>query len=275
MVRDPASGSDYTHPAYREGDPSTVRVPLQLDPMGFLKVTTTGAGAQSTVDVVDRAGRLVGVVSLDAASLAALEVVDVSDRSGRLLGVVTLDAASLAALETIQVGNFPATQPVSGTVALDATSLAALELTTVDVTDRPARELGLVRQGAEWDVHVQRPSARAGRTNVKSVRTLTTAALSTLYTVSAGKTLYVLSISLSAYNSAAVAGDVRIQDGAVEVELPLVVPPASVTGQTFAASPLSTVHMTFDEPKQFTNDFRVVVVTGTLTYACSFSGYEE
>lgn len=107
-----------------------------------------------------------GTIALDAPTLAALESIDVSDRAARLLGRVTvdggtggatettlaavltelgqkleagqavaLDAATLAALEsitavvsgTVGVSNFPATQSVNGTVALDGSTLNALE----------------------------------------------------------------------------------------------------------------------------------------------------
>lgn len=105
---------------------------------GDLPDVTMATEAQPTGDVQ--------LVALSAASLAALEQV-----------TAALDAASLAALETISVGNFPATQPVSGTVTANA-GTGPWPMTdnggsltvdgAVDQTDRPAREAGRVRL---WD----------------------------------------------------------------------------------------------------------------------------
>lgn len=115
-------------------------------------------GASVALDILDRAARQLGVVALDAASLAALEntTVTVANptanpetglskettlaalsaklpallEAGRLSvradGTVALDAATLAALEntTVTVGNFPAVQPVSdngGSLTVDGT----------------------------------------------------------------------------------------------------------------------------------------------------------
>lgn len=84
------------------------------------------------VDVSDDGARVLGIVSLDPAALAALETTELGAATLAALETVqvgslpaiTLDAATLAALETIQVGSLPA-------VALDAPTLAALENTTV------------------------------------------------------------------------------------------------------------------------------------------------
>lgn len=73
-----------------------------------------------SVDVTDRAARLVGHVNVDnfpaSQPVTIAAAIDVSDRSARLLGHTTVD-------------NFPATQPVSIAAA-------------VDVSDRTARLLG-------------------------------------------------------------------------------------------------------------------------------------
>jgi hypothetical protein len=84
------------------------------------------ASLAAAVDVSDRAPRLLGIVALDAATLAALETIQIGS-----LPAVALDAATLAALETIQVGSLPA-------VALDAPTLAALE--SISVQNFPATQ---------------------------------------------------------------------------------------------------------------------------------------
>jgi hypothetical protein len=84
------------------------------------------ASLAAAVDVSDRAPRLLGIVALDAATLAALETIQIGS-----LPAVALDAATLAALETIQVGSLPA-------VALDAATLAALE--SISVQNFPATQ---------------------------------------------------------------------------------------------------------------------------------------
>ena len=77
---------------------------------------------------------------------------DVSDRAARLLGHVTVDAAP-AVTGTVAVSNLPATQPISGTVAVSnlpatqpvsGTVTVDNPATTPDVSDRAARLLGHV-----------------------------------------------------------------------------------------------------------------------------------
>lgn len=113
--------ADQTVEVWVAGAPASVSNPVPT--------AAAGGGAASDVNVTDRAGRLVGIVTLDAATLAALETIQVGS-----LPAIALDAATLAALETIQVGSLPA-------VALDAATLAALESITAvgPVTDAQLR----------------------------------------------------------------------------------------------------------------------------------------
>jgi hypothetical protein len=58
--------------------------------------------------------------------------------------------SQLGATDSVNVGNFPATQPVSGTF-FQATQPVSLATNTPDVTDRAARLLGVVDKGKVWD----------------------------------------------------------------------------------------------------------------------------
>jgi hypothetical protein len=110
-----------------------------------------GGEVSGEIDVTDRVGRLVGVVSLDAAALTALEnttvlidaaslaglesisvqnnvSTDMLDRVGRLVGIVSLDAASLAALESI-------TAAVSGTITVGAKPKAGTDVTIANAAN--------------------------------------------------------------------------------------------------------------------------------------------
>jgi hypothetical protein len=93
-------------------------------------------GTSSSVDIVDRAGRVLGTV--DVANFPA--ATDVSDRAGRLLGHVTVDnpissvqVSNLPATQLVSgqvnVGNFPATQPVSGPLTDQQLRAAAVPVT--------------------------------------------------------------------------------------------------------------------------------------------------
>lgn len=188
---------------------------------GKLAEGFSGLVFPSTVDVVDRAGRLVGHVTIDNFPAT----VDVSDRAARLVGHVTVD-------------NFPA-QPQA------------------------------VTESGQWDMAPDPASVVAGRTRVTGRQNSTTGNV-TLYTVTAGKVLYVTWYQLSVI-SAGVAGDIRVRDSSTVVH-PYVIA-AQAIGQ-------NTQHEVFGgpmgaEPAQFATDFNVFVAAGTLTWACAFIGYEK
>jgi len=156
-------------PTYVEG---TI-VPLSVDLAGTLR---SGGGAAS-VDVTDRAGRLVGVVYgsqaaqlvqtptnfnlkteiavgatlIDPRSIRALtssDVVDVSDRAGRALGVV----ASITAVVHVDdnAASLTVDAPVATPVAVRLSDGAAF-IDPRDVSDRAPRLLGIVDKGKVWD----------------------------------------------------------------------------------------------------------------------------
>lgn len=119
------------------------------------------------------------------------------------------------------------------------------------------------------------PSTKVGRTSIRRTQALANAA-STLYAVTAGKTLYVTSFWISAYNTGNAAGDLRVRDGVGGADrLPMVIPPASGIGQAALSERLAGVAVTFPEPMQFATNFRVEIVAGAVTYACAFAGYEQ
>lgn len=116
-----------------------------------------------------------------------------------------------------------------------------------------------------------RPSQGVGRTHVAASLSVQTGT-AIVYTVTAGKTLYVTNTMIDFYNTNTGAnGDVRIQDDTA-VKVPMLVPPA-VNGQN--APNNGGDALLWQEPRQFKTNFKVVVVTGTIIYSISFSGYEE
>lgn len=92
-------------------------------------VTASGTGSggtASTVDVTDRAARLVGHVTVD--SIAAGQPIDVTDRAGRLLGIV----ASITSAVDISDR------------AGRALGVIASITNPVDISDRAGRALGVI-----------------------------------------------------------------------------------------------------------------------------------
>lgn len=135
---------------YATGDPLDIATQATLAAVlsAVQALNVSAAAIQSAAEAINgkavaiNTGAVAGTVALDAGSLAALETISVANFpatqqvSGTVdtgltqpltdaqlrataiavSGTMTLDAGSLAALETINVGNFPATQQVSGTV---------------------------------------------------------------------------------------------------------------------------------------------------------------
>lgn len=115
-----------------------------------------------------------------------------------------------------------------------------------------------------------RPSLGPNRTHKSIIQLANTGVDVVIYTPPVGKTLYISSMVFSAFNtSVAAIGDIRIQDGD-SVEVPLIIPVAGTSAQQMDIGSL-----TFLEPKQFSTNIRVVVASGTVTWAATFTGYEE
>lgn len=123
-------------------------------------------------------------------------------------------------------------------------------------------------QSGDWSQIPDRPSQKTGRTYKEGFISNATTD-QTLYTVTVGKILYVTSITFSAYNSSArTTGNLTIRDSTT-IKIPFSFPSSGV-----AIIP-SSMYMVFQEPKQFAINFNVDIVTGTITYSISFTGYEE
>lgn len=173
-------------------------------------------------DVLDRAARLLGVA-------------DISDRATRLLGRVTVDSAPTTAV----TGTFyQATQPVSGTVAVSnatanpetglakdvtltgrlpaaldadgglkshvqnfpATQPVSLATNAPDVTDRPARALGVVTSGLAPTGTVGSASGNIGTARVTGTSVVASTQL--VAAPGAGLSIYVTDIVVSNSGSA-------------------------------------------------------------------------
>lgn len=154
-----------------------------------------GGGVSSTVDVTDRATRLVGHVVVDGTAL-----VDLVDGAGRLLGHVSVDnwPASQAVSGSVSVSNLPATQPVSGSFLTDA----QLRATPVPVTlARLTADQGIPAATA-WPV-------KDGTADLFSITATGTAGASvtaTLPAAGAGVFHYIEFLEITAYSTAARTG---------------------------------------------------------------------
>lgn len=183
------------------------------------------SGSSSSLDVTDRAARLLGHVAVDNFPLvqSIFGVVDVTDRAARLVGHVVVDnlpvvqSVSGAVAVTnfpssVAVNNFPSTQPVSGTVLVGNFPGTQPVSGSLDVTDRSARLVGHV-------VVDNFPSVGLGRTNVilsadrvagrliEALETLTinvggVVLTGTFHTVSPGKKLRLTSLMVQFLNAA-------------------------------------------------------------------------
>jgi hypothetical protein len=118
-----------------------------------------------------------------------------------------------------------------------------------------------------------RPSQLAGRTEVEFTLDGITADTLT-YTVTTDKILYVTDIILTVDNGANTLGRLNIRDGltvAGGIKIPLLVADPGSGGDS---ATLTYTH-TFAEPMPFTTGVFMDEVTGTLTMAGVFIGYEE
>jgi hypothetical protein len=131
---------------------STEQGPLQADAQRRLRIVDESdavARLTSILEALQATLAVTGTVALDEAALSALESI-----TATLSGAVALDAATLAALETVQVGNFPATQPISGTVAVTGVATEATLDRAADRLDQVldvADDYGSVEHLADQD----------------------------------------------------------------------------------------------------------------------------
>lgn len=245
------------------------QAPVVAIPTALIGATMpSGAGSQIQTTWYQPGEQPAGVwpISLAANALAATITSGVVTVSGDI-PVHNGTPSPLQVGGTVSVGNFPADQLVhllaadAGLVALAATLQGAGTGTLEAIRALLAAPLHNIPD---------RASTGAGRT-YKTFATTSTVGNYTAYTVTGGKTLYLESLTFSLFNTNAAAADVRINDGAGTVRIPVVLP-----GQGAGLSPpgAGLVDMVFPDPKQFTSDVRVVVNAGTVTSAIAGTGYE-
>ena len=115
-----------------------------------------------------------------------------------------------------------------------------------------------------------RPGSVGARVHVEQAQAATSAD-ATLYTVPAGRILWVCSLSVNALNTANAVGELQILDGVGGV-LHFSILMAATTGNATSTGPLV---LPFSEPKNLAVAFRVHIASGTLTWSGSFTGYTE
>lgn len=120
-----------------------------------------------------------------------------------------------------------------------------------------------------------RPSQGSGRTYKTAVLSNQNADAN-LYTVTAGKTLYVTSITIGAFNtSTANNGVLLVTDGnGGAAKIPILMTAAGVAAQ-LAASAAVAIPIIFNEPLQFTSGVYMDITGGTINYSVVMVGYEE
>lgn len=121
-----------------------------------------------------------------------------------------------------------------------------------------------------------RPSQGTGRT-FKTAKLSNQTADALLYTVTATKTLYVTTLSIFVFNvSTTQVGVLELKDGttaAGTLQVPALMSAAGV-GAVTAASAVSHVLITMEEPLPFTSGLFFDITSGTLTYSAFMVGYE-
>jgi hypothetical protein len=115
------------------------------------------------------------------------------------------------------------------------------------------------------------PSSKTGRT-AKHIAIDNQTTGQSLYSVTAGKTLYILSVFVSGFNTGQ-SGRLRIKDDTTV----LLTIHALGTGLGILGgmTPFTAVPAAFVEPMKFTTNVTVDIPTGTLTYSITLIGYEE
>jgi len=125
--------------------------------------------------------------------------------------------------------------------------------------------------GALYSITPNRPSQKDGRTHV-SANIGATASGAILHTVTPGKTLYVTSMMISGFNDDQTNyGWIKIQDGDTLRRSVLIT--VRAVGQN--PQQVDGVEQVFQEPLRFTTSYKIVLASGTVTYAASVVGYEE
>jgi hypothetical protein len=117
-----------------------------------------------------------------------------------------------------------------------------------------------------------RPSEVRGRTRITIPvnRTTVPVGATTLYTVTAGKILYISAFSFSAINDSLAVGEWRLRDSTT-VKTAYIL--SSRTAGTPAAAASSSP--TLPEPMNFGTNVNVILITGTIDIAGFLIGYEE
>lgn len=236
-----ATGSSLTGGASgdnRSGSREASVVPYAWDGTTFNRLRATIANGLE-VDVKRISGTVAVTGPLTDTQLRASAVpvtiptpVPVTDNGGSLTvdGPLT-DSQLRASAVPVTVGNFPS---------------------TYDVSDRTGRRIGVV----------SRPTEASGRTYVHKVLSPG----GTAYTVTAGKTLYVTSASLSvAVSAVATASTKFVTDNSVNV---LGIPYLGV-------ATAYAIALSFLEPLRFTHDVTLPTDPTGVSSLFTFTGYEE
>lgn len=122
-----------------------------------------------------------------------------------------------------------------------------------------------------------RPSQGVNRTHIVASLADQTAD-GTIHTVTSGKTFFVHSVVISAFNTATGSfGDIRLRQGEGGTDkMNWLINKAGISG-SLTSAPLQGTHVNLVEPLQFASGtaVRLEIVSGTIRYSITLIGYEE
>lgn len=159
--------------------------------------------------------------------------------------------------------------PTSNT-ALAVSKQATQSTSPWVVSGTVTSNLGTLNGAAIATQQYYRPSQMPGRTRKLANVSAVTAATTVVYTVTGGKTLYILSYGITATNTDAITkGNINISD-----DTTVIMPLTEAAGPGAATGFFSDV-LTLAEPLPFSTNVSLKILAGTITASFWFIGYEE
>lgn len=244
-------------------------VDVKVTPSGALAVDATVNGS-----VTANAGTNLNTsaLSLETTQTTVASEIGATNESAAATDTSTSGLNGLIKRLLTRFTTFLALLPASLGQKTSANSLAV-----VVASDQPALAVsGTITASGTVNNIPNRPSQGAGRTSVLFNASAQTGD-ATLYSVTGGKTFYLTTLVLSAFNTSSTgAGNLQLKDGGAggTLKAPFIMPTAGV-GALLAAQPLLPGSITFQEPIPFTTNVFMDVVGGTITYSVTGVGYEE
>lgn len=166
----------------------------------------------------------------------------------------------------------PSSQPINTSLNVNTIATNSRSILAGQREDGVFDNVDLSNSSSMKVAITDRPSEVRGRTliEIPVVRTALSGTPTVIYTVTAGKTLYITSFSFSMINDANAIGEIRLQDDTI-------VKDAFLMNQKITGNPStqSSTSPSLPEPMKFTTDVNFIQITGTVEIAGFLIGYEE